>query len=216
MVDQLGDWRAHQAEAPFQPESWWGLRRRPSPPHGEVEVPVRRASHPRLPRRQPDDERCAVPPCNACVWPARPADWRLQLLAKGLETAIDLGQIHDRASAEHWLRGLLAGPVSFTTRRCWRAPIAPAPPTMRQRGAEPNPAGQPRQPRTASGESVQMGYSLRQLLAALPETASQPLPAALQDGELAFCWPRLGRLPAGLRQSPPWCWRICGAGWETR
>ena len=57
-----------------------------------------------------------------------------------------------------------------------------------------------------------MGYSLRQLLAALPETASQPLPTALQHGELAFLlaygWAscRLGLDEATVVQAYLWGW----------
>ncbi len=133
--------------------------------------------------------------------------------SQGLETAIDLGQIHDRASAEHWLRGLLAGPVSrydapmlARAHRASAANDAPALVALNQTLLASRDSREQRQ------ESVQMGYSLRQLLAALPETASQPLPAALQDGELAFLlaygWAgcRLGLDEATVVQAYLWGW----------
>ena len=133
--------------------------------------------------------------------------------SQGLETAIDLGQIHDRASAEHWLRGLLVGPVSrydapmlARAHRASAANDAPALVALNQTLLASRDSREQRQ------ESVQMGYSLRQLLAALPETASQPLPAALQDGELAFLlaygWAgcRLGLDAATVVQAYLWVW----------
>lgn len=133
--------------------------------------------------------------------------------SQGLETAIDLGQIHDRASAEHWLRGLLAGPVSrydapmlARAHRASAANDAPALVALNQTLLASRDSREQRQ------ESVQMGYSLRQLLLALPETASQPLPATLQTGELAFIlaygWAgcRLGLDEATLVQAYLWSW----------
>lgn len=133
--------------------------------------------------------------------------------SQGLETAIDLGQITDRASAEHWLRGLLAGPVSrYDAPMLARAHRASAAGDDAALLALNQTLLASRDSREQRQESVQMGYSLRQLLLALPETASQPLPATLQTGELAFIlaygWAgcRLGLDEATLVQAYLWSW----------
>ena len=116
--------------------------------------------------------------------------------SQGLESALDLGLVHDAASAQQWLHDVLHGPVcQFDA-----AMLA----QMLQAVADGDDAGlyllnqrylASRDCREQRQETIQMGYSLRQLLAGLPEGQSMPWPDGLGTGEI--CLPVAWALAAG-------------------
>lgn len=116
--------------------------------------------------------------------------------SQGLESALDLGLVHDAASAQQWLHDVLHGPVcQFDAAMLAR---------MLQAVADGDDAGlyrlnqrylASRDCREQRQETIQMGYSLRQLLAGLPEGQSMPWPDGLGTGEI--CLPVAWALAAG-------------------
>lgn len=107
--------------------------------------------------------------------------------SQGLESALELGLVHDAASARIWLSDALRGPVcrfdAVLLTRAWQARAAGDDATLvalNQRLLASRDSREQRQ------ESEQMGYSLRRLFAELPEFAARPWPAVLDDAPLAL------------------------------
>jgi urease accessory protein len=100
--------------------------------------------------------------------------------SQGLESALELGLVRDAASAQQWLHDVLQGPVcQFDA-----AMLA----QMLQAVADGDEAAlyrlnqrylASRDNREQRQETIQMGYSLRQLLAGLPEGQSMCRPDGL-------------------------------------
>lgn len=107
--------------------------------------------------------------------------------SQGLESALELGLVHDAASARQWLADVLQGPVcQFDAALLAQAMRAAAEADeaalcrLNQRYLASRDCREQRQ------ESLQMGYSLRQLLAVLPEGQMVPWPAALPGEEISL------------------------------
>ena len=107
--------------------------------------------------------------------------------SQGLESALELGLVHDAASARQWLHDVLQGPAC----RFDAAMLA----QMLQAVVDGDEAAlyrlnqrylASRDCREQRQETVQMGYSLRQLLAGLPEGQSMPWPERLGNGEICL------------------------------
>ncbi|PXX50600.1 urease accessory protein UreF [Aquitalea magnusonii] len=115
--------------------------------------------------------------------------------SQGLESALELGLVHDAASARQWLHAVLQGPVCLFD----AAMLA----QMLQAVADDDHASlyrlnqrylASRDCREQRQETIQMGYSLRQLLAGLPEGQSMSWPDGLANGEI--CLPAAWALAA--------------------
>lgn len=107
--------------------------------------------------------------------------------SQGLESALELGLVHDAASARHWLSDVLQGPVcQFDAAMLVQMMQAVAADDehglfrLNQRYLASRDSREQRQ------ETQQMAYSLRQLLASLPEGQTMPWPAALADEEICL------------------------------
>lgn len=106
--------------------------------------------------------------------------------SQGLESALDLGLVHDAESARHWLHDVLHGPLSrFEAALLVQACRALAAGDEARLVAINQRLLASRDSRELRQETEQMGYSLRQLLAALPENQSCPWPARLADAPVA-------------------------------
>lgn len=129
--------------------------------------------------------------------------------SQGLESALELGLVHDEDSAERWLAGLLEGPlVSFDApvlAACCRAAEAGDWPALWRLNEEVLAS---RDSREQVQESTQMGYSLCQLLSGLPEgTGGAPWPAD-EPVSLPVAWALAARclqLP-GEEALEAWLW----------
>ncbi|BAK76851.1 urease accessory protein UreF [Pseudogulbenkiania sp. NH8B] len=106
--------------------------------------------------------------------------------SQGLESALDLGLVRDADSARHWLHDVLHGPLSrFEVALLAQACRALAAEDEARLDAINQRLLASRDSRELRQETEQMGYSLRQLLAALPESQSQPWPSTLADAPVA-------------------------------
>jgi len=107
--------------------------------------------------------------------------------SQGLESALELGLVHDAASARRWLADVLQGPVCqfdaavlVQALRAVAAADAVELARLNQRYLASRDSREQRQ------ETVQMGYSLRQLLASLPENQAMCWPAGLAGEEICL------------------------------
>jgi urease accessory protein len=107
--------------------------------------------------------------------------------SQGLESALDLGQVHDAASAQHWLSGVLHGPLGQyempLLARAWRACSQGDEPALSQINQRLLCSRESREQRQ---ETEQTGYSLRRLFEALPEYRERPWPESLKQQEIAL------------------------------
>lgn len=115
--------------------------------------------------------------------------------SQGLESALELGLVHDAASARQWLHAVLQGPVCLFDAamlaqmlQAVAAGDEAALVRLNQRYLASRDCREQRQ------ETIQMGYSLRQLLAGLPEGQSMSWPDGLANGEI--CLPAAWALAA--------------------
>ncbi len=106
--------------------------------------------------------------------------------SQGLETAIDAGLVADPPSALRWLGDVLGGPMAHfdgaLVGEAWRAAHAPDEDALRAINATVLASRETNEQRL---ETVQMGYSLRTLLEALPESQGLRWPDPL-DGGVSF------------------------------
>ncbi|PTU65193.1 MULTISPECIES: urease accessory protein UreF [Chromobacterium] len=133
--------------------------------------------------------------------------------SQGLESALELGLVHDAASAAAWLGDALQGPLSrfeaALLAQAWRALAADEQPALTRINQQLLAS---RDSRELRQETVQMGYSLRRLLQALPECAGLPWPAGLEQPELALpaVWAQAARAlgvdEAGAVDAYLWGW----------
>lgn len=107
--------------------------------------------------------------------------------SQGLESALELGLVHDAASAQRWLHEVLQGPVchfdAAMLSRMLHALAAgdeAALYRLNQRYLASRDCREQRQ------ETIQMGYSLRQLLAGLPEGQAMSWPDGLANGDVCL------------------------------
>ncbi|OQS43127.1 urease accessory protein UreF [Chromobacterium haemolyticum] len=133
--------------------------------------------------------------------------------SQGLESALELGLVHDAASAAAWLGDVLQGPLArfeaALLAQAWHALAADDQPALARINQQLLAS---RDSRELRQETVQMGYSLRRLLQALPECAALPWPAGLEQPELALpaVWAQaaraLGADEAGAVDAYLWSW----------
>ncbi|BBF85001.1 urease accessory protein UreF [Aquitalea magnusonii] len=107
--------------------------------------------------------------------------------SQGLESALELGLVHDAASARQWLGDALQGPVCqfdaallVQAIRMVAAADAQGLARLNQRYLAS------RDCREQQQETLQMGYSLRQLLAGLPEGQAMGWPVSLLDEDICL------------------------------
>ncbi|WP_051229429.1 urease accessory protein UreF [Paludibacterium yongneupense] len=107
--------------------------------------------------------------------------------SQGMESALELGLVHDAGSARDWLLQVLHGPLSrfdaALLARAWRARAAgddAALLAINRRVLASRDSREQRQ------ENEQMGYSLRRLFVELPEGRARPWPESLQTVPLAL------------------------------
>lgn len=107
--------------------------------------------------------------------------------SQGLESALELGLVHDAASARLWLADVLQGPAcQFDAAMLVQMMQAIAADDehgldrLNQRYLASRDSREQRQ------ETVQMGYSLRQLLASLPESQAMHWPDGVADEEICL------------------------------
>ncbi|RQO71159.1 urease accessory protein UreF [Aquitalea sp. FJL05] len=107
--------------------------------------------------------------------------------SQGLESALELGLVHDAASARLWLADVLQGPAcQFDAAMLVQMMQAIAADDehclyrLNQRYLASRDSREQRQ------ETVQMGYSLRQLLVSLPESQAMCWPAGVADEEICL------------------------------
>ncbi|WP_232219877.1 urease accessory protein UreF [Pseudogulbenkiania sp. MAI-1] len=106
--------------------------------------------------------------------------------SQGLESALDLGLVTDATSARQWLHDVLHGPLSrFEAALLAQACRALAAGDEARLVAINQRLLASRDSRELRQEAEQMGYSLRQLLAALPESRRHPWPASLGNAPVA-------------------------------
>ncbi|SMF33072.1 urease accessory protein UreF [Pseudogulbenkiania subflava] len=124
--------------------------------------------------------------------------------SQGLESALDLGLVTDAESARCWLYDVLHGPLS-----CFEAALLAQACRALVAGDEARLVAinqrllASRDSRELRQETEQMGYSLRQLLATLPESQSRPWPSILADAPVAVpvAWAVAART-LGLAEDP--------------
>lgn len=129
--------------------------------------------------------------------------------SQGMETALDLGLVHDETTARHWLADLLAGPLSqfdgAMLAACCRAAAIGDMAALQRLNAQLLAS---RDSREQVLESTQMGYSLRQLLLGLPEGGDAALWPAGEPLSLPVAWALAARclqLP-GEQALEAWLW----------
>jgi len=129
--------------------------------------------------------------------------------SQGMETALDLGLVHDEASAQRWLADLLAGPMAqfdgAVLAACCRAAASGDVAALQRLNAQLLAS---RDSREQVLESTQMGYSLRQLLLGLPEGGDAALWPAGEALSLPVAWALAARclqLP-GEQALEAWLW----------
>lgn len=129
--------------------------------------------------------------------------------SQGMETALDLGLVHDETTARHWLADLLAGPLSqfdgAMLATCCRAAAGGNVAELQRLNAQLLAS---RDSREQVLESTQMGYSLRQLLLGLPEGGDAALWPAGEALSLPVAWALAARclqLP-GQQALEAWLW----------
>jgi urease accessory protein len=106
--------------------------------------------------------------------------------SQGLETAIELGFVHDVASARDWIAGALVGPIArFDAALVGHARLALHSGDEAALRAIDLRVLASRETREQRDETLQMGYSLRVLVESVPEGAVPAWPATLGE-EVTF------------------------------
>jgi urease accessory protein len=129
--------------------------------------------------------------------------------SQGLESALEQGLVHDQSSARGWLGDVLGGPVAHFDAPlvgcAWRASEAGDLTQLLELNAEylaSRECGEQRR------EALQMGYSLRVLLDALPEGALAAWPAGTELG-FAVVWAIAARCLGVKERAAIAAWLFC-------